>query len=188
MNITQTTIPGVLVLKPRRFVDARGFFIETFNDRAFRDSGIPVNFVQDNQSFSSRRGTIRGLHFQLPPSPQAKLVRVLRGSIYDVVVDLRLRSPTYGQWIAKILTADSDEQLFVPRGLAHGFCTLEDDTEVAYKVDGYYAPACDSGLIWDDPTLGISWPVTPADAVLSDKDRRLGRYSDFVSPFAYNGI
>jgi dTDP-4-dehydrorhamnose 3,5-epimerase len=187
MDISKTTIPGVIVLKPRRFVDARGFFVETFNDRALRDSGIAVTFVQDNQSFSTRRGTIRGLHFQLPPSPQAKLVRVLRGSIYDVVVDLRVRSPTYGQWIAKTLAADTDEQIFVPRGLAHGFCTLEDNTEVAYKVDGYYSPACDSGLIWNDPTLGIDWPVASTDTVLSEKDRQLGRFSDFVSPFAYNG-
>ena len=153
---------------------------------SFRAAGIAVSFVQDNLSFSLKRGTVRGLHFQLPPSSQAKLVCVVRGSIFDVAVDLRARSPTYGQWVAEHLTADNCEQMFIPRGLAHGFCTLEPNTQVAYKVDEYYAPECDSGLWWSDPTLAIDWPVTAEDAVLSDKDRKLGRFCDFVSPFKYN--
>ena len=143
--------------------------------------------MQDNQSFSAKRGTIRGLHFQLPPAAQAKLVRVLHGSVYDVAVDLRVGSPTYGRWKGETLTADGGEQLFVPRGFAHAFCTLEPDTIVAYKVDEFYAPASDSGLIWNDPALAIDWPVAPQDVVLSDKDLKLGRFADFVSPFKYEG-
>ena len=149
--------------------------------------GLRACFVQDNQSLSVKRGTVRALHFQVPPKPQAKLVRVLRGSIYDVAVDLRVGSPTYGQWTAHTLSAEGGQQLFVPRGFAHGFCTLEPNTEVAYKVDDYYAPQCERGLAWDDPTLAIVWPVSPGDAVLSDKDCRLGRFADFVSPFYYDG-
>jgi dTDP-4-dehydrorhamnose 3,5-epimerase len=145
-----------------------------------------VHFVQDNQSFSLRKGTIRGLHFQLPPAAQAKLVRVLRGSIFDVAVDLRLESPTYGQWVDEEISAQSGEQLFVPRGFAHGFCTLEPNTEVAYKVDSYYAAASESGIIWDDPSLNIRWPVGPNEAILSKKGRKLGTFRDLVSPFRYD--
>ncbi len=161
--------------------------METYNEQAFRTVGIAVSFVQDNLSFSRKRGTVRGLHFQLPPSSQAKLVWVVRGSIFDVAVDLRARSPTYGRWIAEHLTEDNGEQMFIPRGLAHGFCSLEPNTEVAYKVDEYYAPECDSGLLWSDPTLAIDWPITADEAVLSDKDRKLGHFSDFVSPFRCDG-
>lgn len=186
MDITATGIPGVLVLKPRYFNDARGYFVETYNLRAAQAAGVAADFVQDNQAFSLKRGTVRALHFQLPPHPQAKLVRVLRGSIYDVAVDLRAGSPTYGRWAAATLTARGGEQVFVPRGFAHGYCTLEADTEVAYKVDGYYAPECERGLIWNDPTLAIDWPVAVADAVLSDKDRKLPRFADFASPFRYD--
>jgi dTDP-4-dehydrorhamnose 3,5-epimerase len=187
MDVKTTLIPGVVVIKPSRNVDARGHFVETYNEQAFRTAGIAVSFVQDNLSFSRKRGTVRGLHFQLPPSSQAKLVCVVRGSIFDVAVDLRARSPTYGRWIAKHLTADNGEQIFIPRGLAHGFCTLEPNTEVAYKVDEYYAPECDSGLLWSDPALAIDWPITAEEAVLSDKDRKLGHFSDFMSPFRYDG-
>jgi dTDP-4-dehydrorhamnose 3,5-epimerase len=185
MDIRSTKFPGVLVLKPRRFPDARGYFVETYSQRAFREGGVAIDFVQDNQSASIYRGTIRGLHFQLPPAAQAKLVRVVRGSIYDVVVDLRRDSPTYGQWMSQELTAQSGEQIFIPGGLAHGFCTLEPDTEVAYKVDNYYAPGSESGIIWNDPTLNIRWPVALGEAILSEKDRKLGRFKDFVSPFQY---
>ena len=176
-----------MLLRSQRFSDARGYFSETYNEKAFQLAGISTRFVQDNQSFSAARGTIRGLHFQLPPAAQAKLVRVLQGSVYDVAADLRVGSPTYGRWVGETLTADGGEQLFVPRGFAHAFCTLQPDTIVAYKVDDFYAPASDSGLIWNDPALAIDWPVAPGDVVLSDKDLKLGRFADFVSPFKYEG-
>ena len=187
MEVVSTNVPGVLVLKPRYFNDARGYFVETYNERAAKAAGIAAEFVQDNQAFSLQRGTVRALHFQVPPHAQAKLVRVLRGSVYDVAVDLRAGSPTYGRSVAATLTARRGEQVFVPRGFAHGYCTLEDNTEVAYKVDDYYAPDRERGLLWDDPALAIAWPVAAADAVLSDKDRKLPRFADFVSPFRYDG-
>ena len=185
MDIKTTKLPGVLLLKPRRFADERGYFVETYNTQRFRQSGIMVQFVQDNQSFSLRKGTVRGLHFQLPPAVQAKLIRVLRGSIFDVAVDLRLESPTYGQWLAEEISAQGGEQVFVPRGFAHGFCTLEPNTEVAYQVDSYYALASESGIIWNDPSLNIPWPVVLNEAILSDKDRQLGTFKDLASPFRY---
>jgi dTDP-4-dehydrorhamnose 3,5-epimerase len=187
MDFRNLEIPGLIWLRPRRFADARGWFAETHNESTFAKAGITARFVQDNQSFSAQRGTIRGLHFQLPPAAQAKLVRVLHGSVYDVVVDLRAGSPAYGRCAGETLTANGGEQLFVPRGFAHAFCTLEPDTVVAYKVDEFYTPARDSGLIWNDPTLAIKWPVAPAEVVLSDKDLKLGRFADFVSPFKYEG-
>src|SRR5689334_25406235 len=187
MDARDLGLPGLLLLKPRRFADSRGYFVETYSERTLSGIGIAARFVQDNQSSSANRGTIRGLHFQLPPAAQAKLVRVLQGSVYDVAVDLRTGSPAYGRWTGVTLTADGGEQLFVPRGFAHGFCTLEPDTVLAYKVDEFYAPASDSGLIWNDPTLAVDWPVGPDEAVLSDKDLRLGRFKDFVSPFKYEG-
>jgi dTDP-4-dehydrorhamnose 3,5-epimerase len=187
MDVKKLSLPGLIQLTPRLFSDARGYFIETYNENAFRAAGVTTTFVQDNQSYSAGRGTVRGLHFQLPPAAQAKLVRVLQGSVYDVAVDLRIGSPTYGRWEGVTLTAHDGEQLFVPRGFAHAFCTLEPDTVVAYKVDDFYSPAQDSGLIWNDPTLAIDWPVRPGDAVLSDKDLKLGRFAGFASPFRYEG-
>jgi len=186
VDVRVTNIPGIQLLKPRYFYDARGHFAETYSKRSGQDLGLRARFVQDNESLSIRPGTVRGLHFQTPPKSQAKLVRVLRGSIYDVAVDLRVGSPTYGRWAADTLTADGGEQFFVPRGFAHGFCTLEPNTVVAYKVDNYYAPECDRGLAWDDPTLAINWPVSSENAVLSDKDRKFGRFAEFVSPFRYH--
>jgi dTDP-4-dehydrorhamnose 3,5-epimerase len=185
MDVKATDIPGVLLLKQRFFQDARGYFVETYNARTVREAGLEAEFVQDNQAGSLKRGTVRGLHFQVPPRVQAKLVRVLRGSIYDVAVDLRVGSPSYGRWVAATLTARGGDQLFVPRGFAHGYCTLEADTEVAYKVDDYYATECEQGLLWNDPALGVHWPISPADAVLSDKDRKLPLLADFASPFRY---
>lgn len=176
-------LPGLVLLTPRKFVDSRGFFMETYSAPAFRELGIDCVFVQDNQSLSTRRGTIRGLHFQTPPHAQAKLVRVLRGSIFDVAVDLRVQSPTYGRWCAATLTASGGEQLFLPRGFAHGFCTLEPDVEVAYKVDDVYAPECDAGLVWNDPTLAIAWPFSGDEIALSEKDAALRRLAGFSSPF-----
>jgi dTDP-4-dehydrorhamnose 3,5-epimerase len=187
MEIKSTNLPGVQLVKPRYFHDPRGHFVETYNKRSAQEFGVTACFVQDNQSLSIQRGTVRALHFQLPPKPQAKLVRVLQGRIYDVAVDLRVGSPSYGRWTAETLTASGGEQLFVPRGFAHGFCTLEPNTEVAYKVDEYYAPEWEQGLAWNDPTFAINWPVTPDEAILSDKDRKLGRFADFDSPFRYDG-
>lgn len=187
MDVRNLELSGLILLRPQRFSDARGYFAETYHEKAFQAAGVTARFVQDNQSYSAKRATIRGLHFQLPPAAQAKLVRVLQGSVYDVAIDLRVGSPTYGSWIGETLTADRGEQLFVPRGFGHGFCTLQPETIVAYKVDEFYAPASDSGLIWDDPTLAIEWPIASGEAVLSDKDLKLGRFADFVSPFRYEG-
>ncbi|WP_186417736.1 dTDP-4-dehydrorhamnose 3,5-epimerase [Bosea sp. CS1GBMeth4] len=178
-------IPAVVLIRPRKFGDARGYFMETWNLEAFAAAGIGAAFVQDNQSLSAARGVVRGLHFQAPPAPQAKLVRVLRGAIFDVAVDIRAGSPSYGRWCAATLTAEGAEQIFVPRGFAHGFCTLEPDTEVAYKVDGPYAPETEGGLVWNDARLSIDWPVAPGEAQLSGKDAVLPGFADFTSPFHY---
>jgi len=187
MNVKPSVLPGVWISKPVRLHDARGYFVETYNMRSAQSFGVMASFVQDNQSLSFKSGAVRGLHFQIPPKPQAKLVRVVRGSIYDVVVDLPIGSPTYGQRTTATLTAHHGEQIYIPRGLAHGFCTLEPNTEVAYKVDEYYAPELEQGLAWDDPTLAIDRPVVPADAVLSDRALKLGSFADYVSPFRYAG-
>ena len=166
-------IAGPLLVEARRFGDARGYFSETFSARDFAALGIHDDFVQDNQSLSATPGTVRGLHFQTAPHAQAKLVRVLRGRILDVAVDMRAGSPTYGRHVAAELSAANGLMLYVPVGFAHGFVTREPDTEIAYKVTGYYAPACDGGIAWNDPALGIDWGVTAETATLSDKDRRL---------------
>lgn len=178
-------IPAVLLVRPKKFGDARGYFMETYNADAFAAVGIGAVFVQDNQSLSAARGVVRGLHFQAPPAPQAKLVRVLKGAIFDVAVDIRVGSPSFGRWCAATLTADGAEQLFVPRGFAHGFCTLEPNTEVVYKVDGPYAPETEGGIAWNDPELAIDWPVTAAEAQLSGKDAALPGLAGFTSPFRY---
>lgn len=183
LDVQPLEISGVVLVRPKKFVDARGYFVETFQARAYAAAGIDAVFVQDNQSLSIAVGTIRGLHFQSPPDPQAKLIRVVQGAIVDVAVDLRRNSPTYGRWCKAILTAKEGEQLFVPRGFAHGFCTLEPNTEVAYKVDGYFSPSCDAGLRWDDPDLAIEWPVAKADAGCSDKDAKLPFFKTFETPF-----
>lgn len=182
--VTPLELAGVLLVVPRRFGDERGYLVETYRADAFRALGIEADFVQDNQSLSARAGTVRGLHFQTPPAAQAKLVRAIRGAVFDVAVDLRRGSPSFGRWCAATLTAAGGEQLFIPRGFAHGFCTLEPDTEVAYKIDGYYAPDCDAGVLWNDPEIGIAWPVEPAEATLSEKDRKLPRLREIDSPFS----
>lgn len=171
MQVTPLDIPDVKILHPRKFGDKRGFFSETYNKKALAEHGIDIEFVQDNHSYSSPRGTIRGLHFQIPPYAQDKLVRVVRGAVLDVAVDLRADSPTFGQHVTAIITADEWNQILVPAGFAHGFCTLEADTEVIYKVSSYYAPEHDLGIRWNDPRLGIEWPVSEGQAILSDKDR-----------------
>jgi dTDP-4-dehydrorhamnose 3,5-epimerase len=178
---------SVTLLRPRRFGDARGWFMETYSEAAALAAGINVRFVQDNQSFSAFEGTIRGLHYQRPPHAQAKLVRCVRGSIMDYVVDIRRGSPTYGRHVAVGLTAEGGEQLFIPVGFAHGFVTLEPDVEVAYKVSDVYAPDCDGGILWNDPTIGIDWPLPTTGPVLSDRDKILPTLVEFDSPFAYDG-
>ncbi|MGO9674162.1 MAG: dTDP-4-dehydrorhamnose 3,5-epimerase [Methylocella sp.] len=183
VDVESLELEGVKLFRPKKFADERGYFVETFNARSYAEAGVDAAFVQDNQSLSRKAGTIRGLHFQCPPAAQAKLVRVLRGSVFDVAVDLRAGSWSYGRWCSAILTGEGGEQLFVPRGFAHGFCTLEPDTEVAYKVDKFYAPSCDAGFRWDDPGLAIPWPVRPADAVISEKDAGLPFFKSFASPF-----
>ncbi len=176
-------IPGPVLLQPKRFGDHRGFFLETYSTRDFAMLGVADVFVQDNHSLSAASGTVRGMHFQLPPRTQAKLVRVLRGRILDVAVDLRRSSPHYGRHVAAELSAENAVQLYVPPGFAHGFCTLEADTEVAYKVTDFYAPECDRGLAWDDPDLVLPWPVRAGEAQLSDKDRSQPRLADLPPCF-----
>ncbi len=178
MLVEDTAIPDVKIITPKKFGDRRGFFSETYNRRAAAQAGIHLEFVQDNHSLSADVGTIRGLHFQSAPFAQDKLVRAPRGRILDVAVDLRRSSPTFGRHVAVELSAENWRQLLVPIGFAHGFCTLEPDTEVFYKVTNYYSPAHDHGLAFDDPALGIAWPIDATKAILSDKDRRLPRLAD----------
>ena len=183
MKITATAIPDVLLIEPQRFGDARGLFSETYSRAAFAKAGLTMEFIQDNQSQSAKVGTVRGLHFQTPPFAQTKLVRVMRGRILDVAVDIRRSSPTFGRHVTAELSAKNWMQLLVPVGFAHAFVTLEPDTEVLYKVSNIYAPQNDAGILWTDPDLGIAWPILPAEATLSDKDVRLPRLKDVVSPF-----
>jgi dTDP-4-dehydrorhamnose 3,5-epimerase len=185
MQIIATAIPEVKEIKPVRRLDPRGFFSEIFREELLRQNGIDVPFVQENHSLSTDRGVVRGLHFQSPPEGQAKLVRVSAGSILDVAVDIRQGSPTYGRHVAIVLTAAEGNQLFVPEGFAHGFCTLEPNTELVYKVSRYYSPQHDLGLLWNDPSLGIAWPVGESEAVLSDKDRRQPRLVELPHYFRY---
>ena len=178
MQIEQFPIAGVLKVTPPRFGDSRGFFSETFHASRFADAGIPGPFVQDNHSMSVQRGVVRGLHCQLAPSAQGKLVRVLRGAIWDVAVDIRHGSPTFGQHVAVELTSDNWAQFWVPAGFLHGFCTLLPDTEVLYKTTAPYAPVLECGVLWNDPALQIPWPINQSEAVLSEKDKILPRLAD----------
>jgi dTDP-4-dehydrorhamnose 3,5-epimerase len=175
MQAERLAIPDVILVTPPRFGDARGFFSETYNAARFAEAGIPGPFVQDNQSLSRAKGVVRGLHCQIAPHGQGKLVRCLRGAIWDVAVDIRTGSPTYGQHVSAILSAENWQQLWVPVGFLHGFCTLEPDTEVTYKVTDVYSRECERGVVWDDPTLALPWPIGPDEAVLSDKDQVLPR-------------
>ena len=172
MRVTPSELPDVKLIVPKKFEDERGFFVETYNQKVLADHGIDTVFVQDNHSLSRPAGTVRGLHFQIAPFAQHKLVRVTRGSIFDVAVDIRTGSPTYGRHVALTLRADDPTQLLIPIGFAHGFCTLEPDTEVEYKVSAFYSREHDMGIHWNDPALAIAWPVAPERATLSDKDKR----------------
>jgi dTDP-4-dehydrorhamnose 3,5-epimerase len=181
--VSDLPIVGLKIIKAKKFGDHRGFFSETYKKQEFAEAGIDLDFVQDNHSLSAEKGTIRGLHFQMPPFAQDKLVRVTRGRILDVAVDLRRASPTCGRWAVAEISAQEWNQILVPIGFAHAFCTLEPDTEVIYKVTNYYSPAHERGLLWNDPDLGIPWPVTSEDAVLSDKDLKLPLMKDLTYRF-----
>lgn len=170
MQVTKTDLEGVLILEPRVFGDARGWFMETWSARKFEAAGLNFNFVQDNQSYSAQKGTLRGLHYQTAPFAQAKLVRCTRGKLLDVAVDIREGSETFAKWVAVELTAENKKQLLIPRGFAHGFLTLTDDVEIQYKADNFYAPNCDGNIRWDDAEINISWPFAPT--ILADKDAK----------------
>ena len=183
MRIDDTAIAAVKLLTPKRHGDRRGFFSETYNKRALAAAGAAMEFVQDNHSLSADAGTVRGLHFQAPPFAQTKLVRVVRGAVFDVAVDIRRGSATFGRHASAVLSAEAWNQILVPAGFAHGFMTVEPDTEVVYKVDAYYAPSHDFGILWNDPALGIAWPLPEIEAILSDKDRVWPRLAEIESPF-----
>lgn len=178
MDIAALAIPDVKIIRPKKFGDHRGFFSETYSKRAFETAGLPLDFVQDNQSLSAEVGTVRGLHYQLPPFAQDKLLRVVRGAVFDVAVDIRRDSPTFGQHVSAIISAAEWNQILVPVGFAHGFCTLEPDTEVIYKVTNFYSPQHDRGILWNDPALAIVWPVEADKARLSDKDLKNPRLAE----------
>ena len=185
MQHKRTPIADVIYLSPKRFGDHRGFFAETFSRRDFANIGIDVEFVQDNHSLSAAAGTVRGLHFQAPPHAQGKLVRCGRGAIFDVAVDIRKGSPTYGQWVGYELSAENGAQIYVPSGFAHGFITLQPYSEIVYKCTDYYAPETEGALSWDDPQVGIEWPLE-GDAILSDKDAEAPLLADLQSPFEWD--
>lgn len=185
MNLITTNIPDIKVFKPRRFGDARGWFSEVWHEQRLEGAGITAQFVQDNMALSTSVGTIRGLHFQHPPMAQGKLIFVVTGRLLDIVVDIRKGSPTFGQHVAAELSAEGGEQLWVPAGFAHGYCTLEADTRIFYKVTNYYDPKAEDGIRFDDATLGIDWPIDLTKAVVSDKDRVLPALNQLPTAFLY---
>lgn len=187
IEIVDLEIPGAKLIRHARHVDDRGTFVETFDAAVFRDRGVPHEWVQDSTSISARAGTIRGLHFQIPPNQQAKLVRVASGRIFDVLVDLRIGSPTETRVVTLELDADDWVSLLVPAGLAHGFCTLTPDVGVAYKMSCSFAPESYAGIRFDDPELGVDWPVSSEDAIVSARDRSHPLLRDFRSPFSFGG-
>ena len=183
MKKIETKLKDAYVLEPTVFGDHRGFFMESYNQETFKQLGIEIDFIQDNHSLSETPGTLRGLHYQLEPKAQTKLVRVTRGAIYDVIVDIRKGSPTYGRWQGFILSAENKRQLLVPKGFAHGFCTITPNTEVQYKVDELYSPEHDAGILWNDPALNIDWPMN--DMILSDKDKNNPLLENARNNFVY---
>ena len=184
MEVIKTKIPGVVIIEPRLFPDARGYFFESFSKREFEEKVGKIDFVQDNESKSSY-GVLRGLHFQKPPYAQSKLVRVVKGAVLDVAVDIRKGSPTFGQHVAVELTEDNHRQFFIPRGFAHGFAVLTDEVIFQYKCDNFYAPASEGAIAWDDPDLGIDWHVPAEKVILSEKDKKHPRLKEIDSPFNY---
>lgn len=185
LGIEKTTLPDILLVTPPRFADDRGFFSESWSHKRLAEIGIDIDFVQDNHSLSREVGTVRGLHFQSPPHSQAKLVRCGRGSLFDVAVDIRRGSPTFGQWVGEELSFENGKQLLIPAGFLHGFVTREPDTEIIYKCSDYYATECDGAIRFDDPYIGIDWGVSPNQAILSEKDASAPFLKDFDSPFTY---
>ncbi|MCR5940305.1 dTDP-4-dehydrorhamnose 3,5-epimerase [Ochrobactrum sp. XJ1] len=178
MQVRPLGLDGVFEVSPRKFGDDRGFFSETYNAKAFAEAGINLTFVQDNHSYSTAKGVVRGLHYQLPPFAQDKLVRVTRGAILDVAVDIRKSSPTFGKWVALEVSAEKWNQILVPKGFAHGFMTLVENTEVIYKVTDYYSPEHDRSIRFDDPAIGIEWPLPSSGVQLSDKDQKASLFAD----------
>jgi dTDP-4-dehydrorhamnose 3,5-epimerase len=185
MQVLETAIADIKLLKPVRHVDSRGFFSEVFKESELRTHAIDIDFVQDNHSLSVSKGVVRGLHFQIAPFAQAKLLRVTAGSIFDVAVDIRGGSPSFGRHVAVVLSATDWNQIFIPEGFAHGYCTLEPNTEVIYKVSAYYSPEHDYGLLWNDPVLGIAWPVSADEAQVSERDRKHPVLSRLPQHFRY---
>lgn len=186
MQIEDTALRDVKIITPARFADPRGFFSESWSRRALAERGIDIDFVQDNHSLSAQPGTVRGLHFQAPPHAQDKLVRCGRGCLWDVAVDVRRGSPTYGQWVGVELSFENGKQLLVPRGFLHGFVTRAPDTEIVYKCSDVYAPECDGAVRWDDPDIGIDWGIE-GEALLSPKDAAAQAFASFNSPFVWKG-
>lgn len=184
MNFIKTSIPDLVIIEPKVFGDHRGYFLESFKKKEFEEQIYKVDFVQDNESKSSR-GVLRGLHFQKPTCAQSKLVRCIKGKVLDVALDLRKGSPTYGKYEAIELSDENKRQLFVPRGFAHGYSVLSDDTIFAYKVDNWYAPDYEDGILWNDETLNINWKLNESEVILSEKDKNLQLFKDFDSPFTY---
>ncbi|MCB2115348.1 MAG: dTDP-4-dehydrorhamnose 3,5-epimerase [Rhodobacteraceae bacterium] len=185
MQVTETSLPGVVILAPKRFGDSRGWFSEVWNRSTLEKAGIAADFVQDNHSCSRDVGTVRGLHFQSPPHAQAKLVRCGRGRVFDVAVDIRKGSPTFGKWTGVELSAENGLQLMIPAGFLHGFVTREPDSELLYKCTDFYAPDCDGAVRFDDPDLAIDWGIDPKTAILSDKDAGAPLFRNFATPFRY---
>lgn len=183
MKFSKTQFEGVWLIEPRAIDDNRGFFMEVYLKREFEKYGIDVEFLQDNHSYTKSKGTVRGMHFQVNPAAQSKLIRVIRGEILNAVVDVRQSSPTYGQWMTVAISAESKKQLFVPKGFANGYCTLADDTDISYKVDNYYAPEHDRAFRWNDPAVGIEWPAS--DPILSERDRNAPVLAEVDSNLIY---
>lgn len=186
MAVIETDLKGVFIIEPKVFGDARGWFMETWSKAKFDAAGLNLDFVQDNQSFSAQKGTLRGLHYQLNPMAQAKLVRCTRGELLDVAVDIRKDSPQFGKWTSAILTAENKRQLLIPRGFAHGFITLTDNVEIQYKADNFYAPHCEGNIRWDDPQIGIDWKIAPT--ILAEKDAKAPYLKDRIESGQINFI
>ncbi len=186
MEVVSTWISDVKIIRPRYFHDHRGYFVETHNNKKFAECGINIEFVQDNLSYTAKQGTVRGLHFQISPFMQWKLISVVAGAIFDVAVDIRKGSPTYGKFVGTVLDSENGNQTLVPAGFAHGFVALEDETWVSYKVSDYYAPEHEKGIHWADPDIAIDWPDTGGGKILSDKDLHLPKFSDLPEYFTFS--